>query len=246
MSDRHSRPLLPSDQTLYDVNQAANFLSVSAGTIRRWAQSGHLRGTKIGERGDWRFTRDALLASVRTSPAGVKYQSGGGSSVSIERQDGHIVQFYEEDAFLVNKVREYVLDSLAADRSCVIVATQDHLAALHESLRGELDVEEAKFQGRLAVYDAATTAEKFISDGKIDGKVCHDILRQILRCAASHGRAVSAFSELASVLWRRGERKMAVEVEEMRDVLSEEYDFMLLGAYPMEAFSEKAHDDLAI
>jgi excisionase family DNA binding protein len=246
MSDQYSRPLLSSDQTFYDVNQAAKFLNVSAGTIRRWAQSRNLSGTKIGERGDWRFTRDALLACVNTTPAGAKYQSGGGSSVSIERHAGHIMQFYEEDSFLVNKVRQYVLDSLADDRSCVIVATQDHLAALHESLRGDLDVEQAKFEGRLAVYDVATTAQWFTSKGTIDRKVCQSTLSQILSCAASHGRPISAVSELAAFLWRRGEREMARQVEDLGVILKKEYDFTLLGAYPMDAFSEKASEDLVV
>ena len=246
MSDQHFPPTSPSDQTLYDVGQAAKFLNVSAGTIRRWAQAGYLCGTKIGERGDWRFTREALLASIRTTPAGAKYQTGSGSSVSVERQAGHIMQFYEEDAFLINKVREYVLDSLAADRTCVVIATMDHLAALHDSLRGELDMEQAKFDGRLAVYDAATTAEKFIRDGKIDTGMCSDVLRQILRCAALHGRPISAVTELAALLWQRGEREMALKVEEFRSVLSKEYDFAMLGAYPMEAFSDKVSDDLQV
>lgn len=244
MNDQFSRLPLSSDQTFYDVNQAAKFLNVSAGTIRRWAQSGHLTGTKIGERGDWRFTRDALLACINTTPAGAKYQAGGGSSVSIERNAGHIMQFYEEDSFLVNKVRQYVIDSLAADRSCVIVATQEHLAALHESLRGELDMEQAKFEGRLAVYDAATVAQWFVSNGTIDRKVCQSTLSQILSCAASHGRPISAISELAAILWRRGEREMAQQVEDLGVILKKEYDFTLLGAYPMDAFGEKASEDL--
>jgi PAS domain S-box-containing protein/excisionase family DNA binding protein len=40
--------------------QAARYLGVSVKTIRRWAQSGRLDGTKVGTRGDWRFTSEQL------------------------------------------------------------------------------------------------------------------------------------------------------------------------------------------
>ncbi|USN96668.1 MAG: PAS domain S-box protein [Candidatus Nomurabacteria bacterium] len=43
-----------------DCQQAADYLSVSVKTIRRWAQSGKLKGKKVGSRGDWRFTHDQL------------------------------------------------------------------------------------------------------------------------------------------------------------------------------------------
>jgi len=46
--------------TLLDVQQAAAYLSVSPGTIRRWAQNHQLQGLKVGIRGDWRFSPDQL------------------------------------------------------------------------------------------------------------------------------------------------------------------------------------------
>lgn len=45
---------------LFDVREAARYLNVGVGTLRRWAQSGKAEGVKIGSRGDWRFTVRAL------------------------------------------------------------------------------------------------------------------------------------------------------------------------------------------
>ena len=50
-----------------NVKQAAEFLGVNVGTIRRWARSKALSGLKIGIRGDWRFTEDDLLTMVKSN-----------------------------------------------------------------------------------------------------------------------------------------------------------------------------------
>ncbi len=54
-----------SSQELLNVHQAASFLTVSVTTIRRWAQSGRIVGTKVGIRGDWRFTKKDLLIMMK-------------------------------------------------------------------------------------------------------------------------------------------------------------------------------------
>lgn len=50
-----------NNEKLLTVKQAATFLSVSVPTIRRWAQLKQLVGLKVGTRGDWRFSKEALL-----------------------------------------------------------------------------------------------------------------------------------------------------------------------------------------
>ncbi len=50
---------------LFNVQNAANFLSVSAKTIRNWAQHNILHGLKVGPRGDWRFTKTDLMKMIQ-------------------------------------------------------------------------------------------------------------------------------------------------------------------------------------
>lgn len=50
---------------LLNVHKAASFLTVSVTTIRRWAQSGKITGSKVGIRGDWRFTKEDLLKMMK-------------------------------------------------------------------------------------------------------------------------------------------------------------------------------------
>jgi len=56
-----------SSQELLNVHKAASFLTVSVTTIRRWAQSGKIAGTKVGIRGDWRFAKEDLLKMVSSN-----------------------------------------------------------------------------------------------------------------------------------------------------------------------------------
>lgn len=55
---------------LLNVQQSAAFLGVNAATIRRWAKTNQLNGIKVGSRGDWRFTKEAL--SKLTSKPSIK------------------------------------------------------------------------------------------------------------------------------------------------------------------------------
>ncbi len=53
------------DSQFLNVHKAASFLGVHPNTIRRWAQENKLSGKRIGTRGDWRFTREALQQLMR-------------------------------------------------------------------------------------------------------------------------------------------------------------------------------------
>lgn len=246
MSQYTSDTILSSDEPLLDVVQAAEFLRVSPGTIRRWAQKKQLTGVKVGVRGDWRFTRESLMGAVQSNggATGPRNKPGGGSSVSIQRSCTHKVQFYEDDDFLIQKLREYVLEAFAADGVCVLVATHDHLAALHDALRKDFDMEAAKRDGRIAVYDAATTLRRFVGDAGLNYESFETVAGGIINRAGMSGRPVYMFGEMVALLWRHGEDDLSVELEDAWDLLVTKHKFQLLSAYPMEAFSESAYSML--
>lgn len=53
------------EQQLLNVQKAASFLGMSPNTIRIWAQTGKLKGIKVGTRGDWRFTKEELSKMIK-------------------------------------------------------------------------------------------------------------------------------------------------------------------------------------
>jgi len=70
------------DIPLMNVQEAAVLLNVHPNTIRRWANAHLLHGSRVGTRGDWRFTTADVHAMVRhtdvpkRSPDAVTNQGG--------------------------------------------------------------------------------------------------------------------------------------------------------------------------
>lgn len=56
-------------QELLTIKESAMYLNVSVSTMRRWAQKGLLKGTKVGTRGDWRFTTNDLELLKQDTPS---------------------------------------------------------------------------------------------------------------------------------------------------------------------------------
>jgi excisionase family DNA binding protein len=50
------------DNIIMTSAEVAEFLKVHLGSVRRWSRTGKLRGYRLGERGDWRYLREDVLA----------------------------------------------------------------------------------------------------------------------------------------------------------------------------------------
>lgn len=50
-------------------------------------------------------------------------------------ESAHIVQFYEDDSFLLDTLSRFIGAGLRVGESCLVVATKPHLADLEERLR---------------------------------------------------------------------------------------------------------------
>lgn len=64
-ADLEHRPHLPQHMTL---QQVADYVQVHPTTVRTWARTGQLPGTKVGPNGLWRFTRNAVLEFMGHHP----------------------------------------------------------------------------------------------------------------------------------------------------------------------------------
>lgn len=218
---------------LFTVQKAAEFLGVNAGTIRRWAHNQQLNGTKIGIRGDWRFTKDELLKMAKSN-----HESHSLHGELPMGEAEHFVFFYENDESLINSVNEF----LSKGDSVIVAAMHEHRAKLDESLKEHrLDMATGTSQGQYISFDVIEILPKFMVNGLPDPKRFFDLMERVVIQASSDGRRVRIFGEIVAYLWAEGNHGGAIRLEQLWNELQKKYSFSLFCAYPMHGFNENTH-----
>ena len=152
----------------------------------------------------------------------------------------HQVQFYEEDAFLIDELSDFIGAGLEGGQAGIVIATQAHRADLAERLsaRGA----SAHVSDRYVALDAAETLSTFMVDGWPDEQRFARVMKNLLRRTAQNGnRQVLAFGEMVALLWAEGKHEAAIRLEELWNDLAKTESFSLLCAYPIQDFSREEH-----
>jgi PAS domain S-box-containing protein len=156
--------------------------------------------------------------------------------------DGHVVQFYEDEGFLVGQMARFIGGGLGAGDRAVVIATEPHRVALDRQLAARgLDVHAARRTGTYVALDAAATLSRFMVGDTPDPVRFTDVIGGVLSRASLGGhRPVRAFGEMVSLLWTDGRRDAAIRLEQLWNAIATEHPFSLLCAYPMPAFGDDA------
>ena len=167
----------------------------------------------------------------------------GSSSVSDTFwKEGHSVQFYQNDSFLVETLSRFIGAAVLAGDSAVVISTQAHRDALEERLTSNgLDLTVPTGQGRLLFLDAEDTLAKISIDGQADGARFEQIVGGAIAQVASgagESRRVAAFGEMVALLWAAGKPEAALHLEHLWKQLAGKYAFQLHCAYPLDLFSQ--------
>lgn len=160
--------------------------------------------------------------------------------------EGHSVQFYAEDASLLEGLSRFVGAALGAGDAAIVIATEDHRAGLNRRLRVlGLDVPRARSEGRYMVLDAAGTLSKFVVNGQLDPERFREVIGATLSAASAACNTanprIAAFGEMVALLWADGKAEQAVELEQLWNELAHTYSFHLRCAYPIAGF-DRADD----
>ena len=233
----------PRFSAYHTVGEAAEFLGVSTATLRNWDRSGKLKPRRHPQNGYRIYLHEDLEAVLRF--AGLSYPSDSSFAPAIDwaqvGERDHLVQFYENYAFLVESVSSFVGAALAAGNSGVVIATEEHRQAIDRILAARgIDLPEAIASGRYAALDAAETLAIFTVDGSPDARRFTEIIGDVFDRAAQGGRQVRAFGEMVALLWMDGDRDAAIHLEELWCALAKERRFALLCGYPLSGFERTA------
>ncbi|MDQ3706870.1 MAG: ATP-binding protein [Chloroflexota bacterium] len=156
---------------------------------------------------------------------------------------GHAVQFYDDDAFLLNELSRFIGSAIEAGDAGVVVATREHREGLAQRLKARgVDVELAVEQGRYVAFDAAEMLSKLTRDGQPDPTIFSDVIGGVLAGATSapggERRRVAVFGEMVALLWAEGKADVALQLEGLWNDLAQTHAFDLLCAYPMNFFTQ--------
>ena len=169
---------------------------------------------------------------MRMTEANVQTLSRSHRDGQARAKCNHAVQFYNDDARLVDTVVDYIGDALQAGDGAVVLATQAHRDGFEEGLRAAgIDMDAARASGRYVAFDAADTLAQIMADGQPDPQrfdaVCGNVMRQALAISPR----VDGFGELVSLLWSTGQASAAITLEKLWNGLLASHPVSLLCAY---------------
>jgi hypothetical protein len=143
----------------------------------------------------------------------------------------HIVQTWQDEAFLAETVAEYLGAGLRAGDAALVVARPAHFELFKRNLAEERS---AGRSGQLRYFDAEDTLAKFMQGGMPDWKRFHQAIGGLIAELRLQYPAVRVYGEMVDVLWQRGEREAAVRLEEFWNELAKLQTFSLFCGYQLD------------
>ena len=166
------------------------------------------------------------------------------SVLRAPRPCDHVVQLYNDEAFLLRAVTHFLGTGLAQGEGGVLVATPSHVKAVTEHLAATIDVPAALARDQLVLLDAETCLAGFMVDGRPDRSafftLAHGVLDRVER--AGHPR-VRLFGEMVNLLWERN-LPATVQLEALWSEVLAERHVSLLCAYQIDNFDPQVHRGL--
>lgn len=157
-------------------------------------------------------------------------------------EKGHVVQFYENDAHLLDNLDTLFSEALADGGSVAAVMTAPHRTGMEERLTARgIGVAEATKEGRLVMLDADQTLSEFMDLCGPNRErfllVCGDVVGKAEAIAAQRSRVV-VFGEMVAVLSARRQFEAAIHLERLWNELAQTHSFYLCCAYPISKSEE--------
>jgi signal transduction histidine kinase len=165
------------------------------------------------------------------------------------RSDGicnHDVQFYADDAFLLDSLVPFVGKSLEQGGAAIVVATKAHRDGLSQRLEGGAVLPESAIQqGRYFTLDAAQTMAAFMKEGMPDKALFNRVIGDLVSRAAAiaYQGKVAIYGEMVALLWQQGKADAAIQLEQLWNDLAETHSFSLRCGYPLAGFNREHHRD---
>ena len=130
----------------------------------------------------------------------------------------HEVQFYSDDALLLDTFARFIAVALKSGRAAIVVITESRSDGLVSKLKAQgLDVDAATQQGTYIQLDVNKTLSTFMVNDMPDAARFFPVVGGLIEAAAKAARqphhGVVVCGEGTSVLWAEGKADAAIRVE---------------------------------
>jgi hypothetical protein len=165
------------------------------------------------------------------------------SDSGLVRDQGHVVQFYTDDAVLLGELGALFRGSLGEGQSVALIMTSSHRSGLERRLLAQgVDVSEATQNGRLYMLDADQALSEFMEPAGPSRErfllQFGNILRTLQAATVAKRSEVVVFGEMVAVLWAQKKYEAAIRLEELWNKLALTCSFYLYCAYPANVFRD--------
>lgn len=141
----------------------------------------------------------------------------------------HFVQLYQDTAYLVDAVADYIGNGLARGEGAIIIARPEHRARFLTSL-----TRHACPPGQLVLLDAEETLARFMVNGMPAWTSFREVVGGVIAELRLHYPTVRAYGEMVDILWQAGNREAAIRLEEYWNELGKLQTFSLFCAYRLD------------
>jgi signal transduction histidine kinase/BarA-like signal transduction histidine kinase len=164
------------------------------------------------------------------------------NGLSSPMSEGHLVQYYEKEGFLYDRITDFMSDGLRGSDAAILIATRAHRAGVESRLRRRgVDLNHLTMGGRYHALDARETLSQFMVGGSPDPLLFAKTVGPVIRTARGGDRRVLAFGEMVALLWAEGNRAAAIRLEDLWNDLARREPFALLCAYPISHFDDAGY-----
>jgi len=186
-----------------------------------------------------------LLPSVDAVLRGMQFVSSSlhdyEFTSAAEPAHRHEVQFYSDDAVLLDTFARFIAVALKSGRVAIAVIIEAHRDGLVLRLENQgLDLEAAIQQGTYIQLDVAKTLSTFMVNDMPDSDRFFQVVSGLIEAAAKAARqrhhGVVACGECAPVLWAEGKADAAIRVEKLWDELGKAFGVDILCGYALSSF----------
>jgi len=144
------------------------------------------------------------------------------------RSSDHLVAFYRNDDFLVERVASFVSEGIASGDQVIVMATLAHWNAVATRLeKNNISYGRAVADRRLVLLDA----EEVLQSISVEGRASIDGFSAPLQSLIRKGTPQRICGELASLLAERGDLETAIAIEPLGHELAHTYGIPVLCGY---------------